>query len=404
MEVWRNGSQILASEWKRKQVKWLLALLLARPGAVLSYDILIDALLGAGDPLRGRRNLYALVSKLRRTLEPDLDRPAQSAFIVRRGEGYAFNTEAPYSLDTQTFAVLVEEGASLEGDGRWAEAKDRYRAAIDLYTDDYLSENRYEEWTLEFRDDLRDRYLRALEGLAACHATMGDIGAAITCCRRLIRAAPHDERGYRQVMQYHYHAGEIDQAEGIFREYAHALRESLDVDPSPGLVELREQILAGTAPRLESWIPHNLPSPITSFVGRNVEIAELRDAIGTSRLVTLLGPGGIGKTRLAIETGFRLREMFRDGVWLVDFGRVSEGENVPKLVATALGITVSADQSSTDAIAHKLRPKSCLLILDTCEMVIGEVAPFVEALLEICPELRVLATSRECFDVSFGHM
>lgn len=399
MEVWRNGSQILDAEWDRHQTKWLLALLLSKPGAVFSYDRIIDALLEGSDPRRGRQNLYALVSRLRRTLQPDLDRPARSAFIVRRGEGYAFNTDAPFSVDTQRFEDLIREANRLEQDARFGEARNRYRQAVDLYADDYVSENRYEDWTLELRQSLREQYLRALEGLATCQARTGELAVAISTSERLIRTAPHQEQGYRLAMYYHYCAGAKERAETAYHDCVRSLKESLGVEPSRELIDLRQHIRTDTAPHLAPWVPHNLPSPITSFIGRDTEIAELCNAVHANRLVTLLGPGGIGKTRLAIEAGSRLREPFRDGVWLADLGTGSDADHVPQQLTKVLGVDLSPGQEAVDAIAQQLQAKSSLLILDTCERAIDRVAPLAERLLEACPNLHILATSREALNI-----
>jgi predicted ATPase/DNA-binding SARP family transcriptional activator len=399
MEVWRNGSQILDAEWDRHQTKWLLALLLSRPGAVFSYDQIIDSLLVGSDPQRGRQSLYALVSRLRRTLQPDLDRPALSAFIVRRGEGYAFNEDAPFAVDTQRFVDLIDEAGSLQQDGRFGEARDRYRQALDLYAGDYLAENPYEDWTLALRQMLRDQFLRALEGLATCQARTGALAAAIATSERLIRNAPHQERGYRQAMYYHYCAGAPEKAESIYRNCVHALKASLDVPPSSGLIDLYRRIRAGTARRLAPWVPHNLPSPITSFIGRETDVAEISETVRKRRLVTLLGPGGIGKTRLAIEVGSRLREAFCDGVWLIDLGTVSRADHVPQLLSKALEIDLSPEHEIVDVVVRALQPNASLLILDSCERVIDGAAQVAEELLQRCPELHVLATSREILDV-----
>ena len=399
MEVWRNGLQILDADWDRHQTKWLLALLLSKPGAVFSYDRIIDALLEGSDPRRGRQNVYSLVSRLRRTLQPDLDRPARSAFIVRRGEGYAFNTDAPFAVDTQRFEDLIEEANSLEQDDRFGEARGRYRQAVDLYTDDYLSENRYQDWTLELRQSLREQYLRALEGLATCQAKTGELAAAISTSERIIRIAPHQEQGYRLAMYYQYCAGARERAEIAYQDCVRSLKESLDVEPSQELIDLRQKIRADTAPRLVTWVPHNLPSPITSFIGRETEIEELCDAVHENRFVTLLGLGGIGKTRLAIEAGSRLREAFRDGVWLADLGATSNPDRVLQHLAKVLGVDLSLEREAADAIAQRLQPKSSLLILDTCERAIDGIAPLSERLLQACPHLHILATSREALNV-----
>lgn len=144
---------------------------------------------------------------------------------------------------------------------------------------------------------------------------------------------------------------------------------------------------------------HNLPSALTSFVGREREIDELTALLATARLVTLGGPGGIGKTRLALEVGANPLQKYRDGVWLVELGGLSDPRLVARTVGTALGVRDSG-RSRLAALTDVVRSKQLLLILDNCEHLVRACAELVEPLLRACPELRVLATSRESLGVN----
>jgi len=394
-EVWRNGSRVAAEEWQGQKVRWLLALLLSQPGHVFSYDALVDALLGQGNPDKARRNLYGLVSRLRHTLQPDLGRPADSAFVLRRGEGYCFNRDAPHSIDTERFDSLVHEGMSLQSEGRWGDAHDRYERAAELYADGFLPENPYDEWTLPVRSNLEERYQQALGGLATCHAKMGDFTSAIRTCSRLIQRHPRTEKSYREQMYFHYCAGDHDGAEKVFQTCVRMLKKDLEVDPSPELVELHKAIQERRAPPIQRWTPNNLPYPITAFVGRVKELAELTTVVREKRLVTLVGMGGIGKTRLAVEVGRNLLDDFPDGVWLTDLGTASDAGETAELLASKVGFTWGAEEAGVDALAEALAPKTALLILDTCEGMISASAELAQRLLHTCPSLHILATSRE---------
>ncbi|HET6989043.1 MAG TPA: NB-ARC domain-containing protein, partial [Kribbella sp.] len=145
-------------------------------------------------------------------------------------------------------------------------------------------------------------------------------------------------------------------------------------------------------------VPNNLPVMFTSFVGRQTQLAALRTQLSGSRLVTLTGPGGSGKTRLAAQTAAQLAERWPDGVWWVDLAAVTESKQIPEAVAAAVGVLVEAGDR-TRLLVGQLRAKQALICLDNCEQIIDGVAEFVVALQTGCPEVSVLATSREPLDV-----
>lgn len=140
---------------------------------------------------------------------------------------------------------------------------------------------------------------------------------------------------------------------------------------------------------------HNLPVQLTSFVGRATEITEVRARMDSARLVTLAGPGGVGKTRLALQIASEVSEDFADGVWLVSLAPVREAASIPQVIAAVVGVRERPGQPLIDAIADALRGKRALIVLDNCEHLIDGVAARAEHLLSACPDLRMLATSRE---------
>jgi predicted ATPase/class 3 adenylate cyclase len=153
------------------------------------------------------------------------------------------------------------------------------------------------------------------------------------------------------------------------------------------------------APRTLSALPNNLPAPVDSFIGRQVELAELAEALRTDRLVTLTGPGGSGKTRLALEVATSLVPAFADGVWFVALATVSDGARVFEAVSQVLGVSDIAGEAIADTLRHWLSGRELLLILDNCEHVVEPVAGLCQWLLPACSRLRILATSREFLDV-----
>src|SRR5262249_55093257 len=143
----------------------------------------------------------------------------------------------------------------------------------------------------------------------------------------------------------------------------------------------------------------NLPVPLTSFVGREAEMAEVRYWLQTTRLLTLTGPGGCGKTRLARETATNLLDDYPDGVWWVDLAALSDPSLVPQAIATALGVREQSSRPLMEMLTDYFRGKQVLVLLDNCEHLVEACARLAEGLLSTCPHLRILATSREALGI-----
>jgi predicted ATPase len=169
---------------------------------------------------------------------------------------------------------------------------------------------------------------------------------------------------------------------------------------NPRRLRAVESAEAERAPRGLERPPHNLPSELSSFVGREKELAEVRRLLENNRLLTLTGPGGAGKTRLALAAASELVERFEDGVWMVELAPLGDPSLVPQAVAAAPGVREQPGRPLTETLSDYLASKKVLLVLDNCEHLIEACAELAEALLRSCPGLRVLTTSREALDIS----
>ena len=193
--------------------------------------------------------------------------------------------------------------------------------------------------------------------------------------------------------------------------------EAEQLHPSKQLTELLRQQLGVVADESESFMHfarggasaksvatetprHNLPLQLTSFVGREGEIAEIKRCLAENRLVTLTGPGGGGKTRLALEAANLLTREFKDGVWLTEFASLADASLVPQAVASTLGVQERQKEELVDELINHLRPRQTLLIFDNCEHLIEACAGLSERFLQSCPNLRILATSREPLSIA----
>jgi predicted ATPase/DNA-binding CsgD family transcriptional regulator len=169
---------------------------------------------------------------------------------------------------------------------------------------------------------------------------------------------------------------------------------------NPRRLRAVEPAEAERAPRSLERPPHNLPSELSSFVGREKELTEVRRLFLSNRLLTLTGPGGCGKTRLALAAASELVERFEDGVWMVELASLAEPSLVPQSVASTLGVRERPGSVLTEALSNYLRTRKLLMILDNCEHLIDACAELAEAWLHSCPGLCVLATSREALGIT----
>jgi len=197
--------------------------------------------------------------------------------------------------------------------------------------------------------------------------------------------------------------GEMPALTGLLDLGAHRLK---DLARAEHVYQLLAPGLRESFPPLRSLdaLPNNLPPQITSFVGRDGDVREIKSLLQNDRLVTLVGTGGAGKTRCAIQAGAELLDAFADGVWLVELASISDQSSVAPAIAHALNVRESHNQPLLDTLLAHLKPRRLLLILDNCEHVIDGVRDAAGAILRACPEVRILATSRESLNIAGEHV
>ncbi|WP_103961203.1 BTAD domain-containing putative transcriptional regulator [Nonomuraea solani] len=392
-----EGDAVAIPELK---VRALLADLLIGEGRSVSPDRLIDDLWGDRLPRNPANTLQHKVSQLRRVLETA--EPGGRDLVTYGPAGYRLRP-LPGSLDAELFQALVTRAAGLE-DPR--ERAARLGEALALWRGPALADFADAEFAQAAIARLTESRLLAWEQRAEARLELGEHGALAGELAGLVAAYPLRERLRAAHLRALYGAGRQSEALSGYEELRRRLADELGVDPGPGLTALHESMLKQD-PALAVRPRTNLPAPVTGLIGREQDVEEVRARLAHSRLVTLTGPGGVGKTRLALEAAAgTARDTFADGVWLVELSAFSTAgpAALAAAILTTLDIRDDAGTSGAPAppggsaparLVHALRGKRMLLVLDNCEHVIEAVADLTHALLRGVPGLRVLATSRE---------
>ncbi|MET0237845.1 MAG: BTAD domain-containing putative transcriptional regulator [Kibdelosporangium sp.] len=241
---------------------------------------------------------------------------------------------------------------------------------------------------------LTDLRLTAIEDRVHVDIRLGHATDLVPELTALTKAHPLRERMIGALMRALTAAGRSAEALAVYERARQALADALGADPSSELAALHTAILRGDVPALTGRpdVRRTLRAGLTSFVGRDADLAQVAKLVGDHRLVTLIGPGGSGKTRLATEAARAQLDQQPDGVWLVELAPVTA--ELPRAVLSALGIGESGGDPA-DQLVAALRARTALLVLDNCEHVIDAAARLAGRLLSDCPRLRILATSRE---------
>jgi predicted ATPase len=315
--------------------------------------------------------------------------------ITGGAAGYALEVTGD-EIDAACFERLVREGEEALDRGASQGAAERLVAALSLWRGRPFGELADEGALRLEADRLEELRLRALEKRFDAELALGKSAELVEELEGLVRTHPYRERLWRQLMLGLYRAGRQADAIAAYTRARRQLVDALGVEPGEELRRLEQAILRQEVEVVKPAVQrHNLPAPVTSFIGREAELAELGRLLGEHRLLTLTGVGGAGKTRLALELAGRKVIDFPDGVYFVDFSGLADPGLVPRHVAAALEVHEQGDTDLAQLLVARLRERELLLLLDNCEHVLETCAELAHHLLSTAPKLRVFATSRE---------
>lgn len=344
------------------------------------------------------------------------------AVLIER-QTVALNRSYPYDLDTEHFAAV--------GQPLTQETSPTAQATLALYRGDFLEgfyvreAPDFEQWLLLQRVHYREAVINGLHALTGFHEQAGDLPSAITHTRRLLALEPWREEAHRQLMTLLARSGQRAAALAQFETCRRLLAEELAVEPDAETMALVESIRAGDFDQVTRWqgdkvnskqdylvtwspphpVMNNLPMPPTPLIGRERELAELEELLSNPqcKLITFTGPGGIGKTRLALAAAAAQSNKFQHGAVFVPLAGVSSAQFLPQAILTALNVPLRGDLSPQQQVRAVLYNQERLLVLDNYEHLLPDIDLLLD-MLHYAPQILLLVTSRERLALQAEHL
>ena len=399
LEVTRDGERVPVPRGKTSELVVRLAL---EAGTPISADRLVDDLWTAGGRSTRRNTLQSKIVMLRKAF-------GDPSVISSHGGGYALAIE-PSDVDAVAAldGVVTASGLLDAGDDRGA--ADLCASTLNLYRGDPLEDAGDGEWVDAHRVRLEEARTKLMEIHFTARLRLGDVGDVIGELEAAVATYPFQESLWELLITALYRAGRQADALATYQRVRNQLADELGLDPRPQLQELEQRILTqdaslDLASRSAGGVvvapaPGNLPSMTSELIGRETEVAALADLLADQRLVEVVGPGGVGKTAVAIAVGRRLglstegAADLKGGIWLARLEAATTPNDVVDVLVSAVD-----GPGSEEALLERLKSTSTLVILDNCEHVLDAAAALAVRLLDAAPGLRILCTSQIPLDV-----
>jgi predicted ATPase len=402
-KIIRDGRLISALTTTKIQI--LLAYLAVEAGRPQARLSLANLLWPDQPDQAALHSLRQALTTLRQAIN---DQQAEPPFLLVTRQTLQFNHHSTARLDVVDFVSHLTAAQKAEGQSSVV----HLQQAVELYLGDFLAgltipdSQPLEQWLTLQREYYKQKTGEALAYLATCGEEQASYEPAILYTRRQLELNPWDESAHRRLMRCLALTGQRTAALAHYESCRHLLQAELEVEPSAETNQLVEQIRRGEWPArpvqqlLNSLVSarsgHNLPARLTSFVSRDTELAQLAQYLANPvcRLITLVGTGGVGKTRLALQAAEQGRHDFRDGVHFVSLAAVKSAEVLATAIGSALQLSFTNQESPQAQLRSYLRSKQMLLILDNFEHLLADLDLVID-LLQSAPELKLLVTSRE---------
>jgi predicted ATPase/DNA-binding SARP family transcriptional activator len=405
LEASRDGQAVDLGAHRQRA---LLAALLVRADEVVSRERLVDELWGDVAPPSATNMVQVYVSRLRKALGRDLLVTRPPGYMLRLGDA---------QLDSITLADRLARAREAMAQARAGEVLDALSEALELWRGPPLADFTYESFAQAEAARLEELRLEAIELRMDAELALGRHARLVGELEQLIAQHPFRERLRGLLMLALYRSGRQAEALASYRAARKAMADELGIRPSRALRELEQAILAQdrelgavaadaplARPTAESVPINNLPVELTSLVGRERDVALVGELLAHHRLVTVVGPGGVGKTRVACRVASTISDRFQDGVCFVDMTVVADGSEVAGAVSAAVGIRDRPGTATLDTVVDVLRERTLLLVLDNCEHVLASAAQVAARVVTTCDRVRILATSRAPLAVTAEHV
>ena len=365
--------------------------MLVRRGEFVSADALVDALWPDEAPANAVQTVRTYLSRLRKLLTDGHDSPLESGPAGYRLPGDTVET------DVERFEALAKAARSALSDGKASEAEELLTAALGLVRGRPLDGLEDLDAVRFERERLLELQLLLQEDLAQARLDQGRHRELISELRARVTESPERERSWAQLMLALYRSGRQVEALTAYREARDVLADEFGLEAGEELRRLERMILLQerTLDHDEVGRLHGVPRPATSLIGRSDQLADLCRLVSRERLATLVGPAGVGKTRLALEAAARLRPQFPDGIWWIDLAAVDATGVLGAFTHTFALRDWAGGRRAEDLVIARLRGTRTLLVVDNCEHVLEPIAPLLGRVLEATASVHLLATSRE---------
>jgi predicted ATPase/DNA-binding SARP family transcriptional activator len=387
VEVRRDGRLLPVPGGRTSELLVRLAL---EAGVLVRSDLLLEDLWAASAVTTRRNTLQSKVSKLRRAFEDPL--------VIAGGDGGYQLAVDPSAVDALVVLRDAVTASRLLDAGDDREAAELSASALALYRGDVLQAAGDGDWAVAHRTRLQETRMKLVETRLSARLRLGDVGGVIGELEAAVAAYPYQEGLWELLITALYRAGRQADALATYQRVRTLLADGLGLDPGSPLRQLERQILNhDPALRPPDRAAGNLPSMSAELVGRESEIAALSDLLHDRRLVEIVGPGGIGKTAVAIATGRRLsesRDLAPGGVWLARLEAAATADDVLDTLVAAMNVT-----GGEAALLERLKGRSAVVILDNCEHVLDAAAALAVRLLDAAGGVRILCTSQVALDV-----